>query len=52
MKLEILSYIANIENLGNILNEISVYVYDVNNILARKSIETLGKIACRLEETV
>ena len=52
LKLEILAYVAEIDNLGNILNELSVYVQEVNNLLARKSIETLGKIASRLEETI
>jgi hypothetical protein len=40
------------ENLGNILNELSVYVQEVNNLLARKSVETLGNIAVRLNDTL
>jgi len=40
------------DNLVNILNELSVYVSEVNNLLTRKSIEILGKIASRLQETI
>ena len=40
------------DNLGNIMNELCVYVQDINNILKRKSIEILGKIAQRLQESL
>ncbi len=39
-------------NLGDILNELSVYVQDVNSQLARKSIKSLGLIACRLKDSL
>ncbi len=40
------------DNLSDILNEISVYIYETNNILARKSIEILGTIASRIKESI
>jgi AP-4 complex subunit beta-1 len=48
LKLDILAYVADMENLGNIMNELSVYVQEINNLLSRKAIETFGKIASRI----
>jgi hypothetical protein len=30
------------------MNELSVYVQEINNLLSRKAIETFGKIASRI----
>jgi AP-4 complex subunit beta-1 len=46
--LKILSYLANENNIGDLLNELGEYVTDVDSELAKKSIETLGEIALRV----
>lgn len=48
-KLKIVSYLANENNIGDILNELGEYVTDVDSELAKKSIETLGEIALRVQ---
>ncbi|KAL4481626.1 hypothetical protein ABPG74_007715 [Tetrahymena malaccensis] len=50
MKLNIISNLANEINIGDIMNELGEYVTDVDSELAKESIRTLGKIACRIQE--
>lgn len=47
-KLKILSYLANENNIGDLINELGEYVTDVDSELSKKSIETLGEIALRV----
>lgn len=50
VKLDIISNLANESNIGDIMNELGEYVTDVDTELAKESIKTLGKIACRIKE--
>lgn len=49
-KLEILSFLANENNIGDMLNELGEYVTDVDAEMAKNSIKTLGNIAIRINE--
>lgn len=48
LKLEILGQIASESNIQEILNELSEYVTDVNEDIARRSITCMGRIIIRL----
>lgn len=48
IKLEILAYIASVNNIQEIVNELSEYVTDVNAEIAKKSIKCFGMIIVRL----
>lgn len=48
--MEILSYLANENNIGDLLNELGEYVTDVDHEMAKNSIKTLGFIANRIKE--
>lgn len=41
---------ASEANIGDLINELGEYVIDIDVLLAKKSIETLGKIALRVKE--
>lgn len=49
-KLNILAYIVNDMNIGDLINEIGEYVTDVDPELQKKSVEALGQIALKSEE--
>lgn len=48
MKLNILVYLANELNIGDMLNELGEYATDVDVELSKKSIEAMGQIAIKL----
>jgi len=50
MKLEILKHIASATSLGDIMNELGVYVTDIDNETAKASIQALGGIALRIPQ--
>ena len=50
LKVKILGELANEYNLGDLLNELNDYAGDVDIEMARKSIQTLTRIALNLPE--
>ena len=48
LKLDILRNVASEQNLGDILNELSEYVVDVESEMSRRSIRAIGGIAIRM----
>mmetsp|Transcript_47570 Transcript_47570/g.34850 ORF Transcript_47570/g.34850 Transcript_47570/m.34850 type:complete len:344 (+) Transcript_47570:810-1841(+) len=50
LKLEILAHIASVNNIQEIVNELSEYVTDVNAEIAKKSIKCFGTIIIRLSK--
>jgi len=48
IKLEILKWVASEATLGDIMNELGVYVTDIDNETAKASIQALGGIALRI----
>jgi AP-4 complex subunit beta-1 len=51
MKISILTMISSENNVGDIINELSAYVTDVNADISRKSIQAASKIALKIPST-
>jgi AP-4 complex subunit beta-1 len=49
LKLDVISLVANTENVEEIINELEEYVSDVNTEIAKKSIRCFGDIVIRLD---
>ena len=48
MKLNILTYLAEDSNIGDMLNELGEYATDVDIELSKRSIQAMGEIALKM----